>query len=278
MAVLYMEILNPSLGKEGCLRSVIFAETGGTIGGDPNANWTIQDRAGGVPDHCGDIIHDGTGYVLRALAPVIHVNGTRNPLRADRCVVLSDQDRLALGQLEIAIKIGPRAYVEDRLLPLETLVVESSDVLAALINDEVGSGGLSSGDPEAFDPMVLLARDGPLQSNLDPMANFASGARAHATDDLMKIIDANGVRAKLATTDLGQGRFDPVSTPALRSEKFGFEELVAPERNPGLAEHFAPNVIEAEVAKEIDPGSDEFMKRCWQRFTEKYHAKMEDGT
>lgn len=275
--VLYLEISNPSFGEEGVFRSITFYNESGKIGSDPSGYWNIQDIAGGVPSHCADIIFDGVVFLLRAVAPIVYVNGSRKPLGVGKCIILSDQDELSVGQLRIHTKIGTRAYVENRPLPLETLLAESSDALTSLLVDDSSSGDQTlENDPGSTDPLTLLEEDKVLRSTLDPMLNFNQHDKDTDSDDIVKLIGSNRSNSTMLTMPLGSGQLDPFSAPVIRSDRYGFEKLAEWSLRDGPSACLSPDTIEAEVAKNCARGTDEFIKQCWLRFSERFYAELED--
>lgn len=268
-----LEIQNPGRASSGSLRAITLGALGGTLGQSENCDWVLQDEGNAVPDKVATILFDGQRFVLWTHATGLSVNGARRALAPDRQVVLQNEDTVFIGALEIAVRIGSLAHVEKRLQALEALVLERNDAVTDLL---AGSSTRQTKTPDLteVDPVTLLDQSSERQTNLDPLALWDTKKQpqsATAASGLQTVIDMPSRSATTAGSAPSAQGFDPVSLPAIRKDSFSFEEAPA-ESDLLLATVLDPAEIEAHVAVNLDPSSEDFGARCWAVYRDRVAA------
>lgn len=262
------EIQNPENTPSGVKHCAVFGASGGSVGAGDPCDWVVQNLNGKIPEILATITYDGQRFLMDVAGQCIRVNGASRPLSAGRRFVLCDGDTVRFDDLSLAVRVGSQAYLDHRVITLETLVTQDSDSLENLLL-QTASSVLKSTDSEAhLDPIELL--DSTLESSqgTDPLALWGSQAdrKAGKSDNPLLSVLSYPSTALTSTLDaVSRGGFDPVSAPTIRKDIHGFEELASCEANilPAVLD---PGTIERHVAYYCDPSDADFTTQCWAQF------------
>ncbi len=233
-----IDALQPGLPMEA-----VFSQRGGFIGSGSECTWRIQDLTGGIGETAARIMLEGNRFTIEPISgQELRINDARAPIPAGRPVILSDKDRVRIGQLNLAVATTDDV-VDDISIPeagksLSTYLGGEAAHDALVINGELTNA--KDHDPErasadAVDPLNILSRQSTDTRASDPMRAFDSLARARAPEEAETIFDELATPSQnqgdVAMGDQSDWHFSAMEPRAVRRDAFGFEEDASTETN-----------------------------------------------
>lgn len=223
----------------------VFDETGGLIGRGRRSDWVLPDPDRFVSSTHAEITFDGERfYITDVSTNGVFLNDSSVPLGKGARWPMSDGDRMALGDFEIAVHVEedgtgaqPKAPTATPLASAPAAPTPSTVDIDSLLGPDPGEEDALSGDaePEAIppfpDPQVLAPppRVAPLRPPASPPASPPAPPLAHPTPDSLGPPPVQPPPSPAAPVPPPPPRFSPKPEPMTESRPMPAPPPVADE-------------------------------------------------
>lgn len=258
------KVENVNALQAGLKLEAVFTQLGGFIGSGEDNTWQIQDNEDAISEIAARITTQGQNFTIEALnGAEVRINEARSAIPTGRPVILSDKDRIRLGNLNILLLLPTRYGDEIRIDTYGSMrqIIGGGKVEDVLV---VNGDFVIAGDFEAvalgtksLDPINALERQTFTLHSQDPIAAFEKVPRETAQDNSINVLDELTKPAldqkEKATGDHSDWHFSAMPTPRVQRDGFGFEEIDAKDTEGEVATFSGATLLE--TGEPVDHGA-----------------------